>query len=435
MADSTELLIEGAIAAGLGLFIGLEREHSELTGAPDADDPPAEKRSSTAAVAILGVRSFALLALLGWTAALLGERQEWLPIAGLAVTGALVGAQYLRAAAGHGLTTELAAVMTYLLGMMVHHDRRIALALGLVTTLLLLAKPWARTLVPKLRRVELTAALQLGIGLAVLLPLLPTEARDPWGVLSPRKIGLFVLLIAGLGFVGYVLHRVLGQTKGAGLAGLVGGLVSSTAVTAAMAQDAAKRPEHRLSGQLATFLANAVMPIRVLVVTALLSRSITRALALPLGAMTAIMLLGAAWKWRALAATPASKGDEQGKLPLKNPFALLPALKWGLILCAVLVVSAIAKQEFGERGVYLTAAASGLADVDAVTLAVSRGAQSGQLGVSAAVLAITIAVIANTCVKAGIALLAGKRAFGVHVAGVLLGAGLVAGGLATLGLR
>ncbi len=437
MADSTELLIEGAIAAGLGLFIGLEREHSELTGAPDADDPPAETRASAAAsaAAILGVRSFALLALLGWAAALLGERQAWLPIAGLVVTAGLVMAQYLRADAGHGLTTELAAVMTYLLGMMVHHDRRIALALGLVTTLLLLAKPWTRTLVPKLRRIELTAALQLGIGLAVLLPLLPTEARDPWGVLSPRKIGLFVLLIAGLGFVGYVLHRVLGQTKGAGLAGLVGGLVSSTAVTAAMAQDAAKRPEHRLSGQLATFLANAVMPIRVLVVTALLSRAITRALALPLGAMAAIMLLGAVWKWRALAATAPGQADEQGKLPLKNPFALLPALKWGVILCAVLVVSAIAKQEFGERGVYLTAAASGLADVDAVTLAVSRGAQSGQLGVSAAVLAITIAVIANTCVKAGIALLAGKRAFGAHVAGVLLGAGAVAGGLATLGLR
>lgn len=435
MADSNELLIEGAIAAGLGLFIGLEREHSELTGTPDADDPPADERSGAPAAAILGVRSFALLALLGWAAALLGERQAWLPIAGLVVTGALIAAQYLRAGAGHGLTTELAAVLTYLLGMMVHHDRGIALALGLVTTLLLLAKPWTRTLVPKLRRIELTAALQLGIGLAVLLPLLPTEARDPWGVLSPRKIGLFVLLIAGLGFVGYVLHRVLGQTKGAGLAGLVGGLVSSTAVTAAMAQDAAKRPEHRLSSQLATFLANAVMPIRVLVVTALLSRSITRALALPLGAMAAIMLLGAAWKWRALAATPAGTVDEQGKLPLKNPFALLPALKWGLILCAVLVVSAIAKQEFGERGVYLTAAASGLADVDAVTLAVSRGAQAGQLGVSAAVLAITIAVIANTCVKAGIALLAGKRAFGAHVAGVLLGAGLVAGGLATLGLR
>ncbi|MCC6996164.1 MAG: MgtC/SapB family protein, partial [Deltaproteobacteria bacterium] len=272
VADSTELLIEGAIAAGLGLFIGLEREHSELTGTPDPDDPPAGERSSAAAPGgvILGVRSFALLALLGWAAALLGERQTWLPIAGLVVTGGLIAAQYLRADAGHGLTTELAAVLTYLLGMMVHHDRRIALALGLVTTLLLLAKPWTRTLVPKLRRVELTAALQLGIGLAVLLPLLPTEARDPWGVLSPRKIGLFVLLIAGLGFVGYVLHRVLGQTKGAGLAGLVGGLVSSTAVTAAMAQDAARRPEHRLSGQLATFLANAVMPIRVLVVTALL---------------------------------------------------------------------------------------------------------------------------------------------------------------------
>lgn len=421
MTPDTQLLIEGAIAAGLGLFIGLEREHTDYTTADD---------EQKARGPLLGVRSFAILALFGWCSALLGAVNPWLPIAGLLCTAALVTAQYIRGGGGLGITTELAAVLTFLIGLLVHHDRRVAVALGLATTFLLIAKPFTRNLIPKLRRVELTATLQLAIALAIVLPLLPTEARDPWHVLSPRKIGLFVLLIAGIGYVGYILHRVLGPSRGAGVAGLIGGLVSSTAVTAAMAQDSKKRPEHIVPGQLAVLLANAVMPVRVLVVTALLSRPIARSLALPLGAMAAVMLAGAAWRWRALVRTP--DPEPSGQMPLKNPFAIAPALKWGVILCAVLVLSAVAREHLGERGVYLTAAASGLADVDAVTLAVSREAQLGVLAVSVAVLAITIAVVANNCVKAGIALIAGTRAFGRPIALVFAAATAVAVLLAAL---
>lgn len=419
---TSQLLVQGALAVGLGLMVGLEREHSEVT----TETPPGET--------LLGVRTFALLSLFGWVTAFLGERLPWVPVAGLLTAGGLLAAQYyLARGSGMGLTTEIAALVTFALGMVVRRDRSLAVALALMTTLLLIAKPWVRQVVPKLRRMDLTATLQLLIVLAVVLPLLPAEARDPWRVLSPRKIGLFVTLIAGISYVGYVLTRVVGRQRGAGLTGLVGGLASSTAVTAAMAQESRRAPSMTLPGQLATFLANAVMFARVLVVTAVISREVARALAVPLGAMGAIILGGALWKWRALRRAPQPPpGEAAAEVPLKNPFALLPALKWGLILSVVLVVSAAARDLLGDRGLLAAAAASGLADVDAITLAVSRQAKDGALDESVATLAITIAVMANTAVKGGLAWVTGGRAFGRDVAQVFAASMVIGVTLAAL---
>ncbi len=312
--------------------------------------------------------------------------------------------------------------------MLVHHERDLAVAVGLAVTLLLLAKPWFRRQIPRLRRIELTATLQLAIVLAVVLPLLPVEARDPWGVLSPRKIGLFIVLIAGISYVGYVLNRLLGASRGAGLAGLVGGLASSTAVTAAMAQQSRTDARMVLPGQVATFLANTVMFVRVLVVTALIDRSIAAVLAAPLGLMGAIMLAGAGWKQLALRNEDRGADHDGELVALSNPFALVPALKWGVVLSLVLVASAVAQQHFGDRGLYVTAAASGLADVDAVTLAVSRQSHDGTLPTTVASLAITIAVVANTLVKGSMAVFMGRKGFGrpialVFAAAILVGVG------------
>ena len=263
-----------------------------------------------------------------------------------------------------------------------------------------------------LRRVELTATLQFAIVLAVGLPLLPVEAHDPWGVLSPRKIGLFIVLIAGISYIGYILHRLFGASRGAGLAGLVGGLASSTAVTVAMAQQSRADERMVVPGQLAVFLANTVMPTRVLVITALIDSSIAAALAVPLGLMAAVMLAGAGWKFLALRGADRSADPTHDDMPLANPFALIPALKWGIVLSAVLVASAVAQQHFGDRGLFVTAAASGLADVDAVTLAVSRQSHDGTLTSAVAALAITIAVVSNTVVKGTMAVFMGRRGFG-----------------------
>ena len=417
------LLVEAAYAIGMGLFIGLEREHSE--GVVDTDDKPRELP--------MGARTFALLALVGWTAALLGDQFTWLPPLALAGVAALVTAGFVTRDTGPGLTTEVAALLTFGLGMLVHYERSLAVALALATTALLISKPWLLAVMPKLRRVDLTSTLQLAIVLAIVLPLLPQTAVDPWGVLRPREIGWFVVLIAGISYVGYVASRLWGEHRGAGVAGLVGGLTSSTAVTAAMAQAARREPSMIGSAQLAVYVANAMMFGRVVVVAAVIDRSVALRVAAPMAAMGLAVLAAALWQWRRLrAAAPTEdrKASSEALAGLKNPFALLPALKWGAVMVGVMLLAAFAREYLGDRGVVAVAAASGLADVDAITLTVTRSVQLGELGVGLAALAVTVAVMSNTLVKAGIAVVAGGRDFGMPVARVLVAAAVLGVGIA-----
>jgi uncharacterized membrane protein (DUF4010 family) len=329
-----------------------------------------------------------------------------------------------------GVTTELAALLTVAYGLLVHVEARLAVALALVTTLVLLSKPWINVVMPRLLRTELIAALQFLIVVAVVLPLLPEETVDPWGVLAPRRIGLFVVLVAGVGFVGYVLARLLGKARAAGLTGVVGGLVSSTAVTANMAQEAARPGSDIPSCQLAVLAANAIMPLRVVVIVLAVSPVTSRSLAAPMVAMSLVLVLAA---WRAgraaRAARPARAADRE--LPVTNPFALLPALKWGAFLCTVLLVAHFARQWLGDAGLLATAAISGLADVDAISLVCARDVVAGGLSSNTAALAITIAVMSNSVVKAGIARISGGKAFGRGI-GFALGAGMVAALLVAL---
>lgn len=396
------LLLDGAIAIGIGLFIGLEREQR------DVREPRVSEEESKRET-LMGVRTFGLLALFGWLAGIWSSTNPWLPVAALVVVGVFVGLTTIQPeSAGRGFTTEVAALATFLLGMLVHHDRLIAVAFALAVMLLLISKPWFRTVVPKMKREDLTSTLQLAVLLAIVLPLLPTEAKDPWGVLSPRRLGVFVAMIAGIGFVGYVLNRVVGSQRGAGITGIVGGLASSTAVTAAMAQQAKASEGMVIPGQLATLLASTVMFIRVVIVAALIAPKVALSLGVPLGAMTLVTLAAAAWKWRAM---KASKQTGATAVELTNPFSILPALKWGVMLAAILVTSAVAKQYLGNAGLLATAAVSGLMDVDAINLAASRQAAAGEVPMSIATLAIMIAVASNTLVKGAIAFFGGGRKY------------------------
>ena len=405
------LLVDAVLAIGIGLFIGLEREHSDVVSRGDAKlDPLPEP--------LLGVRTFALLALFGWVSAFLRDRHPWLPVGALMAAGAIVTiAAVRRPEVGRGLTTEVAALTTFVLGMLVHSQRGLAVALALGTTLLLISKPWFRTFVPRIMRVDLTSTLQLLIVLAIVLPVLPAQTIDPWHSLSPRRLGLFVALIAAVEYLGYVLHRLLGAQRSAGVTGLVGGLVSSTAVVVAMARAARRTPSMVRPGQLAILLSSTVMLARVFVVSALISVPVATALAPPLGAMALCKLAGALWKWRQV-----RQGDRQtatsGDLNLTNPFSLLPALQWGALLAVVLLGSAMARDAFGTSGFIITAAISGLVDVDAINLAASRLASGGELDVNVAALAITVAVVSNTIAKSLIAWVSGGRRLGAGVASV-----------------
>lgn len=404
--------IDIAYALGVGILVGLERQHSEMSREPEQpEDTP------------LGVRTFALLSLLGWLTRELAGALPWLPVGVVGLAGALLVSQHLHKEPHErvGITTEIAALLTLVLGMLVSDSRLLAATVAVLATLILISKFWVGNVVSKLRRVEIAGTLQLLIAVAIVLPLLPAEAQDPWDALPPRAIGFFVVLIAGLNYIGYFLSRILGRQRGVGITGIVGGITSSTAVTATMALSAAKHPSLRTAGQLAVFLANAMSFVRVVVLAVAASREVAMSILPVMAAMSGVMLLASVW---ALPALRSPGRDAEGP-ELRNPFALLPALKWGLLLTIVLLISAIASDALGGEGLVVVAALSGLAEVSPITLAAARQAADGEVAVSLAALAITIAVIANIFVKSGIALFGGGRAFGAPVVAVFAVTSLV----------
>lgn len=427
------ILIEAAYALGIGLFIGLEREHSEVVQgeeieAPLAPDAPAEPPTEVSAVAkaaapapfrptAMGARTMALLGLTGWLLAFLGDRDPWLLPAGLFTIVCLIGAQmYLGREIG--MTTEVAGIVVVLLGALVHVDRPLAVALSLATTMLLVSKVWMRRFVVQLRRIEITATLQLLLLVAIVLPLLPTDAVDPWGALPPRKVGAFIVLIAGVQYVGYVLTRLLGPTRGVGLAGLVGGLTSSTAVTVSMARASRHDAALVAPSLLATFLANTVMPVRVAVIAGAISPALGWRIAAAMAAMAAVLLVASAVTWLRLRRKPPLPATA---VKLRNPFELWGALLWGVVLCVVLLGAKLATRWFGDEGMLIAAALSGLTDVDAITLAAAAQSRDGLLSADLAALAITIGVGVNTVVKAAMAWFGGGPRFGRPVVLVFLG--------------
>jgi uncharacterized membrane protein (DUF4010 family) len=447
---NVDQLLQMAYALGIGVLVGLER--SMGAGAPAASradaastagaetataagaDAAAKASAAPEAVStheplddVMGVRTFTVLSLVGYVAALAGDRVPVLPPVALAGVSALVVAMYLRARElGLGITTEAAAIATFLLGFLAHTDAHAAGVLAILLTVVLASKRFTRETVRKMRRVELTDTLKLLVVVLIVLPLLPNRTLDPWGALNPRKVGMLVLLISGIGYVGYFLTRILGARRGLGLTGILGGLTSSTAVTAAMAAEAKQRPEHSAICTFSTIAANATMFARVLAVVVVLDRALALRLAWPIGAMCLVATVAAVVLW--LRAGRGERPAERSEIPLKNPFSVGPALKFAVFFVAILLVAKLAKTYLGEQGLYAAAALSGLADVDAITLTIAEQTKSAALAQGPGAIGITIAIVSNSVVKTGISFYAGGLAFGRLVAlclGLATGAGLV----------
>lgn len=416
-----EVFIQLAYALGIGVLIGLER----TLGSDDSGEESTEADVKGGGD-LPGVRTFAVLSLIGFAAALVSETSPLVgPVAVLAVT-ALVIAMYFRCPHfGAGITTEAAAIGVCWLGMLCRTNPQAAGVIALVLTVMLASKRFTHRTVSKVRRVELTDTLKFLVIILIVLPLLPNRALDPYGAFNPHKVGLLVVLISGIGFVGYFLTRILGAQKGLGLTGIVGGLTSSTAVTAAMAAEAKQQPNLRSICAFSTVAANATMFVRVLVVVAVLDRLLVMRLAWSVGAMALVAALAAVILWFS-----ASKSEalERGpsEVTLTNPFSIGPALKFAAFFVVILFVAKLAKLYLGDQGLYAAAALSGLADVDAITLSVAEQCGGGSLSREVGALAITIAVVSNSVVKTGIAVYSGGWAFG-RLVGLCLGAATVVG--------
>lgn len=435
-----QLLIEMAYALGIGVLIGLERTMGHGLGAREPDEEPAStddpKPNATADsptsddssddADFLGIRTFSVLSLTGYSAALAGEHFSFLTPLIMAGVCALVVASYLRAThRGTGITTEAAAVTTAVLGVLCHTNAHAAGVLALILTVLLASKRFTHGMVSNMRRVELTDTLKFLVVILIVLPLLPNRALDPYGAFNPYKVGFLVVLISGISFVGYFLTRILGAQRGLGLTGILGGLTSSTAVTAAMSSEAKANPELRSICAFSTIAANATMFCRVLVVVAVLDTALVLRLSWSLGAMAVVATTASIILW-IRAGRETRGGHRKRKVPLKNPFSVGPALKFAAFFVGILFVADFAKKYLGDEGLYAAAAASGLADVDAITLTIAEQTKISSVALNVGTIAITIAVVSNSVVKTIIAIYSGGWLFGRMIA-LCLGLATVAG--------
>lgn len=389
-----------ATAILLGALVGIEREKRK----EEEDD----EASDTA-----GLRTFSLLALFGAATGWLAHETDslWIPAAGLAIVGVFVVAGYIVTArsdpSSTGLTTELAAVIVFLLGAMVTLGHMaLAVGLGVVTAALLAYKKPLHGFVNKLGWDDVYAGLRLLIATFIALPLLPNEPIDPWGAVNPYTLWLLVILISSLSLVGYVLTRLLGPTQGIALTGLTGGLVSSTAVTLSFSKDARDQPKNITALTCGILLAWAVMFVRVIVLVAVVNRALLPYVAAPFGFMAAAVGAFAAWQYFRCPKKSAPKGS----LNVRNPFSLTAATKFAAFFAVVLLAVKIVQENFPPSGLYAIAALAGLTDVDAITLSMAEFAQGNEERV--AVIAIVIAAVANTLVKCGMAFAFAGRDFG-----------------------
>jgi uncharacterized membrane protein (DUF4010 family) len=266
------------------------------------------------------------------------------------------------------------------------------------------------------------AGLRLLIAAFIVLPLLPDRPIDPWGTLNPASLWRLVLLISGLSLVGYVATRWLGERKGTALAGVTGGLASSTAVTLSFAKESRENPGRAPALAGGILLAWAIMFVRVLVEVFVVNPSLLGRVLVPFLAMAGSAVAAAAWLMSRHSATQTAAGDS---VPLRNPFSLTAASKFAAFFAIVLVVVELARRAFATTGLYVVAALAGLTDVDAITLSMAEQAKSGDASV--AVTAIVLAVMTNTLVKAGMAAVLGSRTLGRRVlpaAAAVVGAGI-----------
>lgn len=386
--EDPNLALRFAVAIGLGVLLGLERERTK------GEDGGA------------GVRTFALIALSGAIAGYLGANLglDWLALAMfVAVAALIIGMYVITARRGDtGITTEVSALLAFLLGLLCAHGQlQLASWVAVAMALLLALKDWLHQLASRINATDVEATLKFSIVTLIILPLVPdvNYGPPPLDVINPYKIWLMVVLISALNFSSYLLIKFVGTEHGVGIAGLLGGLTSSTAVTLGFSQRSRQEGEDASALALGIVLAWTVMFFRVAIMTALISWELGRQIALVIGLLCVASLGACYWLWQ--------RNKRRGRVEVKpgsNPFALDEAIKFGLLFGVVVLISRAAQVYLGDAGLYLAAAVAGLTDVDAITLAMANLAQSDTSNLQIAARSIVIAAMANTLTKSAMAI-------------------------------
>ncbi|MDD5578987.1 MAG: MgtC/SapB family protein [Methylobacter sp.] len=414
MAELENFKILG-ISLAIGLLIGLERGW--------------RTRGRDEGMRVAGLRTYGLIGLLGGLWGILAQQINPLLMgfAFLGLTSVLLLAynKSLNKFEDFSITGIIASLITFTLGALtVFGHIMLASASAVVITSLLGFKPLLHGWLEKLEQHELYATLKLLLISVVMLPILPDQGYGPWAAFNPYYIWWMVVLIAGISYLGYFAIRIVGNQHGPVLTGALGGLVSSTAVTLDLSKLSTQYPnmENVLAAGILT--ACATMFARTLLLISVMNPALFRALLPALLVMSIFTYFVAFLLWR-----NARGFRTNEEVTLKNPFQLGMALKFGVFLVVIMLLSRLLKVYLGDLGTYFLAAISGLADVDPITLSMSQMSKEGLEG-SVAARAILIAVSVNSGIKSIFSWVIGGRALALRVGSTLVGA--VIAGLLTL---
>lgn len=402
------------LALAIGLLLGLERGW--------------HGRKESEGNRIAGVRTFALTGLLGgvcgWLAVL---TSPFLPALAISALGVFLAVSYWvrsRKDDDLGLTTEIALLLTFALGAAsVLGAMAPAAAVAVVAALLLSMKPTLHGWIKQIERFELEALFKLALISVVFLPLLPDKGYGPGAALNPYELWWAVVIVAGLSFIGYLAVRLTGTRFGIPAMGLFGGLASSTSTTLALARFVRSRDALRYLAAVGIILAGSVTFLRILALVAVFAPALVVPLVLPMGVMALTGLAGAALVHLRAGSAQSTRTDFDD---VANPLELTAALAFGAVLAVVLLTVHYLREWLGTGGVYAAAALSGVTDVDALTISVSR-LVGEDLSPVTGTIAIFIAATVNTVVKGGISFVAGDARLGLQVSAVYA-AVIVAGG-------
>ncbi len=399
MDDAGQVITAFVVAAGLGAVIGLERQAARGNGTDS----------------YAGVRTFALYAVWGAGSAFSGDRYGGAAFAVAAVgfTAVLVASYVISYAntGDWGTTTEAAAFSAFVVGVLSWADQLVAaLALAVGTAALLRGKEALHQLAERFSDEDLRAVLQFGVLTAVVLPLVPDEDFGPFDAINPRRIWWMVVLVSAIGLAGYVAFRLRGS-RGLGASGLLGGLVSSTAVTLGFSRMSREWPGLRSALVAGVLGASGLMYGRVLVEALVISPPLAARLVVPMAVLFVLVQAMALLWWR----RPIEEVRPEADFRVRNPLTLTTALQFGMLYGAVVFVSKALIDRVSSDALNLLGVVSGIHDVDAITLAAADLVRGGlDVGLGAQV--VIAAVTTNTLVKGGMALVLGSRALGKVVA-------------------
>ncbi len=375
-----KLIIDIVFSLLLGLIIGLEREHR------------------TKKEVFAGIRTFPLISILGTLSAFIYDNYWdgifYIVLGGIILFGLLNF--YLEYSKDIGITTEMAVLITYLIGVLIYYGYYYTAAfLAIFTTILLALKYTLEGFAKQLSQEDIIAFLKFAVIAIVIFPLLPDKYYGPFNAFNPRDIWEMVVIVSTLDFIGYILIRWKGA-KSIILNGFVGGLISSTAVSYELAKLSKKYQLLSLSAFNGIVVAWTIMNFRVLILSFIIYPKVSFTLLIPLILLSLIYVVILAYYFYKNKNVFAKESKEE--MEYHNPFEISSALQFGLIYALILFSVKALQYYMGHTGLFIASFVSGVIDVDAITLSLSNLAKT-ELSVSIAAKAILLAVISNSIFK------------------------------------